>query len=113
MQANPNWRRNATDGYITRLRAILRPEYLAHPDLHHQVQQLQQPTPEFTCPSCRKRVYRRPVEVYVLKSLVRTISAADEEEKANIPPDRSLIKQHGHLVVVDPWSEYFYSAGGY
>ncbi|KAF5351920.1 hypothetical protein D9756_007459 [Leucocoprinus leucothites] len=108
IQAHPHWHQNTMNAYVQRLQTILRPEYLAHPQLYHQLQQLQQPTPEYTCPTCRKQVYRRPVEVYTLKSLVRTISAADEEEKLNIPPDQPYVEQrHGHLVVVDPWDGYF------
>jgi hypothetical protein len=94
--------------YVARIQAILRPEYLAHPQLFFQLQQLQQPTPEYTCPTCRKRIYRRPVEVYALKSLVRTISAANKDEKEQVPPDQPFVeRRHGHLVVVDPWDGYF------
>jgi len=91
---------------IAHMRTILRPEYFQHPDLHLHLERLQQPVPEYTCPTCRKRVNQRPVEVYALKSLVRTISAADKEERANVPPDLSSKNQFGRLV--DPWSEYFH-----
>jgi len=106
IQANPNWRREVTDMCIAHMQTILRPEYLRHPDLHHHLQRLQQPVPEYTCPTCRKRVNQRPVEVYALKSLVRTISAADKEEGVDIPPDRSSMDQFGRFT--DPWSSYFY-----
>ncbi|KXN90144.1 hypothetical protein AN958_04634 [Leucoagaricus sp. SymC.cos] len=108
LQANPHWHQNTMNGYISRIQALLLPEYLAHPQLHFHLQQLQQPVPEYTCPTCRKRVYRRPVEVYALKSLVRTISAANRAGKGDIPLDQPFAeRRHGHLVVADPWDGYF------
>lgn len=94
--------------YVGRIQGLLRPEYLTHPQIQHQLQNLQLPQPEYTCPTCRKRVFNRPVEDYALKSLVRMISNASEEEKAKIPPDEPIMEhRHGHLVVVDPWEGYF------
>jgi hypothetical protein len=108
VQTHPHWNPNAQNQYIARIRSLLRPEYLMHPQVQHQMLHLQQPRPEFTCPTCRKRVYQRPVEVYTLKSLVRMNLSASEEEKAKIPPDSSVVEmRRGRLVVVDPWEGFF------
>ncbi|KAJ3569624.1 hypothetical protein NP233_g4930 [Leucocoprinus birnbaumii] len=108
VQAHPQQNQNVRDFYVQRITTLLRPEFIAHPQVADQLQQLQQPTPEFTCPTCRKRAYRRPIEVYALKSLVRAISAVDEEEKANIPPDQPFVeRRQGRTVVVDPWEGFF------
>ncbi|KAF9453918.1 hypothetical protein P691DRAFT_657162 [Macrolepiota fuliginosa MF-IS2] len=108
LQANPHWSAGMVNLYVARIQGLLRPEYLNHPQIHNHLLQLQQPQPEYTCPTCRKRVLRRPVEDYALKALVRNISAANEVEKRNIPPDGPLTeRRHGHLIVVDPWEGYF------
>lgn len=94
--------------YIARIQGFLRPEFLNHPNVYNQLLQMQQPQPEYTCPTCRKRVLKRPVEVYALKALARTISAADKSEGRNIPPDEPVMeRQRGQLVVVDPWEGLF------
>ncbi len=93
---------------ITRIQGLLRPEYIYHPDVRNLLQQLQPTQPEYACPKCRKRIFRRPVEDFALKSLVRGILAANETEKGEIPNDKPLVeRRQGHLVVVDPWEGYF------
>lgn len=96
------------EAHIARLQTLLRPEYIYHPDIYDFLQQLQPTQPEYACPKCRRRTFRRPVEDYALKSLVRGISAANEAEKGGIPDDKPLVeRRQGHLVVVDPWEGYF------
>jgi hypothetical protein len=109
LQSNPRWNQNTMKECITRIQALLQPQYLAHPQLYVHLQHLQQPMPKYTCPMCREPIYKRPVEVYALKSLIRTISAANEAEKGTVPfSDKPFVeRRHGHLVVVDPWDDYF------
>ncbi|EKM80794.1 hypothetical protein AGABI1DRAFT_126832 [Agaricus bisporus var. burnettii JB137-S8] len=108
LQTNPHWNPNAQNQNILRIRSLLRPEYLVHPQIQHEMLHIQQPQPQFTCPTCRKRVYQRPVEVYALKSLIRMSLSANEAEKAKIPPDTTVVeKRRGRLVVVDPWDGFF------
>lgn len=33
-------------------------------------------TPSYICPTCRERVFRKPVQVYALKNIVRHAAAA-------------------------------------
>lgn len=108
VQAHPHWNINMMSAHIARMQGLLRSEYLHHPDIQNVLRQLQPAQPEYACPKCRKRIFRRPVEDYALKSLVRGISAANDAEKGDIPNDNPLVEhRRGHLVVVDTWEGYF------
>lgn len=65
------------------------------------------PHPAYTCPTCREPVRSRPTEVFTLKSLVRTISAAAGESS---PQKKGSTSRKGKAPAAargDLWSDFF------
>ncbi|KAF7760953.1 hypothetical protein Agabi119p4_3273 [Agaricus bisporus var. burnettii] len=89
LDVNPEWDAERT---AERLREIVTPQNLAHSAIARLLLAWQEDQPEYNCPTCRKRVCQRPIEVYSLKSLVRTILAANKVEQALVPPDPPILE---------------------
>ncbi|KAH8828127.1 hypothetical protein DL96DRAFT_1149114 [Flagelloscypha sp. PMI_526] len=88
----------------------------ANPEQQHNIRRqfghLLPPDVEYTCPTCRNKVHRKPIEAFALKALVRKVASAQGEESprkeaapiagrsrkrgARAPPARS-----------DPFSQFF------
>lgn len=108
VQAHPGWNLDAVKAHVTRIKEILRPEYIHHPDVQNHLKELQPAQPVYTCPKCSKHVLKRPVEDYTLKSVVRGILAASKTEKGAISKGEPIFENgKEHLVAVDPWEGYF------
>ncbi|KAG7449617.1 uncharacterized protein BT62DRAFT_991778 [Guyanagaster necrorhizus] len=65
--------------------------------------------PVFTCPTCRKPVKNRPVEIFVIKSLVRTVAAAQGESspRKETAEGRSRGKSKAPVRREGPWDLFF------
>lgn len=65
--------------------------------------------PVFSCPTCREPVKNRPVEIFAIKSLVRTVAAAQgESSPRKEPPDGRLrSKNHVPARIEGPWDRFF------
>ncbi|KAK0486032.1 hypothetical protein IW261DRAFT_1663135 [Armillaria novae-zelandiae] len=65
--------------------------------------------PVFSCPTCREPVKNRPVEVFAIKSLVRTVAAAQSESSPRkVPPEgRSRSKNKAPARLEGPWDRFF------
>lgn len=60
------------------------------------------PRPVYSCPTCRETVKNKPVEVFALKSVVRTISNAIGESSPKKEPVRGNMR-----AATGPWDGYF------
>jgi len=86
MVAHPNYNANAQNQSLNSLPRLIY-DYLARNNVAQQDQLRLRamfphhgmPTPQYTCPTCRKQVKNRPVEDFALKSLVRAIAGAAGE----------------------------------
>ncbi|EPQ57608.1 hypothetical protein GLOTRDRAFT_74505 [Gloeophyllum trabeum ATCC 11539] len=78
------------------------PAHLLHdPRLQAQILALRGPQPGYTCPACRAPVKSRPVEVYALKNVVRTVGRAlGESSPRKVLPPRGAGRQ-------GPWDAFF------
>ncbi|OCH91786.1 hypothetical protein OBBRIDRAFT_505794 [Obba rivulosa] len=59
------------------------------------------PAPQYTCPTCRLIIKDRPAEVFALKHVVHSVSAAQGEQ----PPKR--LPQKAALLGNGPWDGFF------
>jgi hypothetical protein len=63
--------------------------------------------PRYTCPTCRTTVQNRPVEVFALKAIVRTIAAAaGESSPAKAPAVMNHRRAQG-VQTIGPWDGFF------
>ncbi|KAI0958252.1 hypothetical protein AcV7_004124 [Taiwanofungus camphoratus] len=77
-------------------------------EMHIVMIQQQQPTPQYTCPSCRAVVKYRPVEVFTLKNVVRQIAnVMGECEPIHPAPARTTRSGAGLRLVDGPWDGFF------
>ncbi|OBZ77193.1 hypothetical protein A0H81_02510 [Grifola frondosa] len=76
-----------------------------HRQLHAEAMAIigQQPQPQYTCPSCRVLVKNRPIEVFSLKSLVRTVAGQLRESS----PVRGVRGGVTGRVGDGPWDGFF------
>jgi hypothetical protein len=70
-----------------------------------------QQAPQYTCPTCRATVQNRPVEVFALKALVRTVATAAGESSPAKPPAVMNLRAgksrvHG-VQTIGPWDGFF------
>ncbi|KAK0212616.1 hypothetical protein DFS33DRAFT_48369 [Desarmillaria ectypa] len=64
--------------------------------------------PAFSCPTCREPVKTRPVEIFAIKSLVRTVAAAQGESSPRKGPEgRSRSKNKAPARREGPWDLFF------
>ncbi|SJK97740.1 uncharacterized protein ARMOST_00993 [Armillaria ostoyae] len=65
--------------------------------------------PVFSCPTCREPVKNRPVEIFAIKSLVRTVAAAQGESspRKEPPEGRSRNKNKAPARQEGPWDRFF------
>ena len=67
--------------------------------------------PQYTCPTCRTTVQNRPVEVFALKTLVRTIATAAGESSPAKPPAvmnlRGRKSRAQGIQAIGPWDGFF------
>jgi hypothetical protein len=77
----------------------------ARAQAHALLSQHQQPEPWYSCPTCREQVQRKPVEDFVLKSLVRTIAGATGQSS----PKRQPALRRAGAAQEDPWYAFFES----
>lgn len=65
--------------------------------------------PVFSCPTCREPVKNRPVEIFAIKSLVRTVAAAQGESspRKEPPEGRSRSKNKAPARLEGPWDRFF------
>jgi len=63
--------------------------------------------PEYTCPTCRTIVQNRPVEVFVLKALVRTIATAAGESSPAKPSTVMNLRGKSRAQTIGPWDGFF------
>ncbi|KZS99752.1 uncharacterized protein LAESUDRAFT_765218 [Laetiporus sulphureus 93-53] len=62
--------------------------------------------PDYTCPSCRAVVKERPIEVYAIKSVVRSAAgAAGETSLTKYAPSNA--RNHGGHRLDNPWDGFF------
>lgn len=70
-----------------------------------------QQAPQYTCPTCRATVQNRPVEVFTVKALVRTVAAAIGENSPKKPPAAMDIRAGKNRVqgvqTMGPWDGFF------
>jgi len=70
-----------------------------------------QQAPQYTCPTCRATVQNKPVEVFALKALVRTIAAAAGESSPTKPPKVTNLRTGQNRVqgvqITGPWDGFF------
>jgi hypothetical protein len=74
-----------------------------------------QQAPQYTCPTCRAIVQNRPVEVFALKALVRTVATAVGESSPAKPPAVPNLRAGKNRVqgvqavvqAVGPWDRFF------
>jgi hypothetical protein len=65
------------------------------------VAQFLPPHPEYTCPTCRETVTARPIEVFALKAMFRTVTAAMGESSPKKP------NQSNKATPAGPWDSFF------
>jgi hypothetical protein len=65
------------------------------------VAQFLPPHPQYTCPTCREIVTSRPIEVFALKGLLRTMTAAMGENSPKKP------KNSDKAPAANPWDGFF------
>jgi len=77
----------------------------------HMPQAIAYQAPQYTCPTCRTAVRNRPVEVFALKALVRTIAAAAGESSPKKSPPVMNTRAGKSRVqgaqTAGPWDKFF------
>lgn len=113
MSNHPNY--NAGLPQLGYWRTALRQPHLP-PHIRHEIQARvhameTQPQPQYTCPSCRSQVKTKPVEVYALKSIVRTVASALGETSPKKPaPAPAATRTRSSTLerrVDAPWDGFF------
>ena len=67
---------------------------------------IRQHHPDYTCPSCRAVIKEQPIEVYAIKSIMRSAAdAAGETSPTKFAP--SNVRHHGGHRLDNPWDGMF------
>lgn len=84
--------------------------------LMRQYQHLLPSEPDHTCPSCREKVKRKPIEAFGLKEIVRKVAAAQgESSPRKQAPGPAIVHRRGRgrpvvappAARVDPFAKFF------
>jgi hypothetical protein len=75
--------------------AVRNPVADPHTFLQAAMHLAQHPPPQYTCPTCRKVVTKKPVEDYTLKKVVSWVAGAMGETAPKTPP------------AANPWDRFF------
>ncbi|KAF4567766.1 hypothetical protein EYR40_006773 [Pleurotus pulmonarius] len=113
MQAHPEYNAN---NHKRNVPAHIR-QMLPYAQYHPQVQQmlaqynLQNPQPEYNCPTCRVEVKSRPIEDFALKAIVRVVANAQGEVSPQKPVSTSTSRKGKHRAPQKSqksvWDPYF------
>jgi hypothetical protein len=88
----------------------------ANPEQQHNIRRqfghLLPPDVEYTCPTCRNKVHRKPIEAFALKALVRKVASAQGEEspRKETAPIAGRSRKRGARAPParrDPFSQFF------